>query len=242
MYNKVIAVGNKIEFKTILRPEAKQEGIKPETYVSQVLDIDDDGNVNVAMPIVKGRLIPLSKGEKFDAYFFTQKGMYYAKVVILERYKNGNIYSMDIEFKTEPQRYQRRQYFRLEKTVPIWYVEISDASYKKMMETKQLPEEIRNAGGYAEGATCDISGGGLRFTGPKKIESGKKLFAIFDISGDASNNKFKILANVIRSFEIEGRRGLFEHRVEFNNISNEYREQLIKFIFEEERKMRRTTK
>ena len=38
--------------------------------------------------------------------------------------------------------------------------------------------------------------------------------------------------------ELENRRGTFEHRVQYINIDNQQREEIIRYIFEEERKNR----
>jgi c-di-GMP-binding flagellar brake protein YcgR len=44
------------------------------------------------------------------------------------------------------------------------------------------------------------------------------------------------------SFSLPNDSTKYEHRVEFENISKEYREILIKYIFEEERMMRKSAK
>lgn len=39
--------------------------------------------------------------------------------------------------------------------------------------------------------------------------------------------------------ELENRRGMFEHRVQYYNLDVNTREEIIRFIFEEERKSRK---
>ncbi len=238
MVNKILAEGDKIEFREILSPEQISDGVKPTVYVSQIFDFGDRDNLKVAMPILKGRLVPLSKGKKYDTFFYTSKGLYQCRSVIVDRYKSGNIYTMEIEFTTGLQKYQRRQYYRLEKSLELQYIELTEHDYNKMIETKKFPENLTDITCYSSGITADISGGGMRFVGKKKIDSGKKMLVIFNIQGDGKTIMFRLPALVILSFELTNKTNHFEHRIEFENISNEYREILIKYIFEEERKMR----
>ncbi len=239
MINKLISEGAKIEFREILTPDEEDSGKKSNVYVSQIFDFCDNGDLKVAMPIFKGRLIPLAKNETYDTFFYTSKGLYHCRAVVVERYKSGNIYAMEIRLKTELQKFQRRQYYRLEKTLQLMYAELSEQDYDQILETRKFPESLKDMGVYEEGNTLDISGGGMRFVGRKKVDSGKKMLVIFDINGDNVQTKFRLPARVIMSFEIPTRANRFEHRIEFENISREYRDILIKYIFEEERKIRK---
>ena len=54
--------------------------------------------------------------------------------------------------------------------------------------------------------------------------------------------EYKLLGRVLYSEELASRPGSYEHRIQFVNIMNDERESIIKFIFEEERKIRRREK
>lgn len=240
---KVLSEGDRIEFKEILLKAEEHAGKKANTYVSQIFDFDEkDDSIRVAMPISKGKLIPLPKDEVFDTFFYTSKGLYKCRSRVIDRYKVNNIYTLKISLETELQKYQRRQYFRLEKTMSLIYSTISDEEYIKMLETRKIPDEMMLSERYTEGTSLDISGGGMRFVGKKLIPTKQKVFIIFDIFTSSGQVKFKLPATVVLSFEVPNQLNKFEHRVEFENISKEYREILIKFIFEEERKARKGIK
>lgn len=241
---KELSEGDKIEFKEILLLSEEQTGKRPSTYASQILDFDkdDDNVISVSMPVSKGHLVPLPKGSVFDTYFYTEKGLYRCKCRILDRIKTDNIYSINISMETELKKFQRRQYFRLEKTIPIIYTELSDKEFTALLETKKLSEDFLHAERYAEGTCLDISGGGMRFVGSKMIETGWKLILIFQIVVGGKEIKFRLPATVRMSFSLPNDSTKYEHRVEFENISKEYREILIKYIFEEERMMRKSAK
>lgn len=242
MANRLITEGNKIDFKDILSKEQLNGGLTPATYASQVFEIRNDNILRVSMPIEHGRIIPLSKGKKFDAFFYTAKGLYQCRVIIIDRFKINNIYMMDIELLTEPVKYQRRQYYRLELNIPVRYMQITETESNMMANEEELPERLGNLSEYHTGDTIDISGGGLRFTGDTLVEKGNRLAVVFDIDYEGNIERYLLAADVIMSFAIPQHHGMYEHRVEFKDISKENREMLIKYIFQEERKIRKNNR
>lgn len=242
MANRLITEGNKIDFKDILSKEQLNGGLTPATYASQVFEIRNDNILRVSMPIEHGRIIPLSKGKKFDAFFYTAKGLYQCRVIIIDRFKINNIYMMDIEILTEPVKYQRRQYYRLELNIPVRYMQITETESNVMANEEELPERLENLSEYHAGDTIDISGGGLRFTGDTLVEKGNRLAVVFDIDYEGNIERYLLAADVIMSFAIPQHHGMYEHRVEFKDISKENREILIKYIFQEERKIRKNNR
>lgn len=51
--------------------------------------------------------------------------------------------------------------------------------------------------------------------------------------------KYDVVGKVLAVKELENRRGMFEHRVQYYNLDVNTREEIIRFIFEEERKSRK---
>lgn len=242
MSMRLLVEGNKIDFRQILSKSQVSEGMKPQTYASQILDIYDDNMILVSMPMHHGRIVPFTKGEKYEAFFYTLKGLYNCKIEVVERYKSNNMYTMKIALEGSLSKYQRRQYYRLGKTIEIKYTELDSERYDIIINKRRFPESLSNIGLYTTGNTLDISGGGLRFTGTRHIKTGEKMLVIFEIYSGGEYFKFRLPATVIMSFELENHPGMYEHRICFDNISKVYREILIKYIFEEERKMRRNSR
>lgn len=238
MRNRLLAEGDKIEFRDIVSRADLDAGIKPRVYVSQIFEFTDKDTIRAAMPISKGKLVPLERGKRFDVFFYTSKGIYQCVCQIIDRNKSNNIYTVEIKLLTDLQKFQRRQYYRLEKTIPIYYVGLSEEDYLSILETRRFPEHMKDLDLFEQANTLDISGGGMRFVGRKKIEQGQKVLVMFDIDENGRAIRYRLPATVIISFNVPNRSGIFEHRVEYENITREYRELLIKYIFEEERKKR----
>jgi len=63
----VIRIGDKIDVRLVQQIENNDKsGETPEVYRSQVLDIKENGNFEIAMPTEKGRLILLPLGVRFE--------------------------------------------------------------------------------------------------------------------------------------------------------------------------------
>ena len=56
---------------------------------------------------------------------------------------------------------------------------------------------------------------------------------------DGERKKYDVVGKVLAVKELENRRGMFEHRVQYYNLDVNTREEIIRFIFEEERKSRK---
>lgn len=239
MGSNLLSEGDKIDFSEVLSAAQKNDGVKANVYVSQIFDCHDDSHMRVAMPIKQGRVVPLSKGKLYEACFYTSNGMYRANVVVLDRFKSGNIYSMEIRLETPLQKYQRRQYYRLETNIPVYYAGITDEEYGYIASERKLPERLLDAGVFSIGSTLDISGGGMRFSGTDRIKKGRRAMILFQINIDGRTLKYRLPSTVIISEEMVRNPGKYEHRVEFESMSEQYREMLIKYIFEEERRIRK---
>lgn len=238
----IVTEGMKVDLKEILGEREISEGKEPKTYASQILEIKNEKRMLLAMPMIQGRLIPLAKGERFDAYYYTNKGLYTAQINILERYKSGNIYSLDVAVITELKKFQRRQFFRLEKSIPVMYTEVTERERDDILEENKSLEDVIMNSLYSEGVSLDVSGGGMRLVGTLAVDKDKPLIVSFATPTAKGMKSFKLLARTIQSEKVNGRKDRIEHRIEFLNISPEDREELVRYIFDEQLKGRRNTK
>ena len=90
-----------------------------------------------------------------------------------------------------------------------------------------------------EAMIVDISGGGLRFVAEEQYPIDTVLFVEFSLEIEDEMMPFALAAKVIYASEIENREGEYEIRLQYVYINNTIREEIIKFIFEEERKSRK---
>ncbi len=84
----------------------------------------------------------------------------------------------------------------------------------------------------------DISGGGLRFMSNQRYEPESLIYCTYHLLVGGKNKEYEIVGKILSVKELENKKGTFEHRVQYVNLDVDDREEIIKYIFEEERKNR----
>jgi c-di-GMP-binding flagellar brake protein YcgR len=249
MLHEVLSIGDKIDI-TPLNPSGRPVA-GARALVSQLVDIVDTNVVNIAAPIMVGRTIPLPVGDNFRLCFYTEKGLYQCSCMVISNHRDNKTIITVVRITSNLEKLQRRQYYRLECIQDIEYrpVTIEEEILDKKVSTDDFdnPEELAEAKKqlalfdkeWITGSVTDISGGGARFSSEKQHEKGDKLIMKLDIVVGKELRKLELTSKVISSNRIPVRAGLFEHRVQFIEITQKEREVLIKYIFEQDRKRRK---
>ncbi len=249
MLHEVLSVGDKIDIKPLSRNGKPVHTAK--AFVSQLVDLIDGNVINIAAPIVYGRTIPLSVGGYYNLCFYTEKGLYQCNCMVISNHKDNNTIITVVRITTNLEKFQRRQYYRLECIHDIYYrpISLEEEILEKKMNTESFvtPEAMTEAQNilaefdreWISASITDLSGGGARFNSEALHKSGDKVRIKLDFIAGKKVKKLVLNAKIISSKRIPVRVGMYEHRVEFNDIMPNDREALIKYIFEQERRRRK---
>lgn len=243
MLSKIVKPGDRIEITKPVSEEKMKELIKENSIfakplISQVYDIIDETQLKIAMPIVAGRVTPLPLNARFDICFFTNGGLYKSGFSVIDRYKENGLYVLVIELIYELKKYQRRQYYRLECLMEINYVVTSEEMEAKLQDEDYLKELFENSEEKRHGIVMDISGGGVRFASKEKLEPNSIIVIKLDIHTMNNKEVYAVLGRIVNSTKMMNKDGMYDQRVEYFEIEGETRENIIRYIFEQERKMR----
>ena len=74
----------------------------------------------------------------------------------------------------------------------------------------------------------------------QRYEPGSMIYCSYDLLKGGERKKYEVVGKVLAVRELDNRPNTFEHRVQYVNINEAVREEIIQFIFEEERKNRKT--
>lgn len=231
MNTKILLPGTKVDLIKIDKKTKLAD--KTKTYFSQVLEYDNSEKIELSMPTVRGRVIPLEPGEEYYLCFYTERGMYQCKGQIITRLKKDKISVLEILFESDLEKIQRRQYYRLECFWELCYADTKSLELKEEIEDYDISQLE-----WKEGMVSDISGGGCRFHSNSQLT--RETIILMRL-GNPIMEKWKgkiVEARVISSKELLNKKDMYEHRIEFIGISNSDRERIIRIIFEEERKIR----
>lgn len=221
MTTKVLSIGQKIELTRYSGRAMKEISGERRTYVSQLLDLKENDRLVIAMPMEGGRMVLLDVGDRYNMYFYTPAGLYYCIAQVSGRFRSGQVFMLEMECVSEIEKFQRRQFFRLNCIVDMTY-QRADAEGEKN-----------------KGILIDISGGGVRFNAPEQYHAGEQLIIEFFLTISGKLEKFNTRVKVISSARVPNREKLYENRVEFTDIRENERESIVKYIFEEERRRRK---
>ena len=208
-------------------------------YKSQILDKIDDQHFQVSTPIEGYKVLLLPVGGRYEATIYSGNNIYVCQVRVTDRYKVRNQYVMNVELTSSPKKFQRRAYFRLEYTRDFEFQLPEEAEGAVSEEEREDLEETNVF--FDRGILLDLSGGGCRFVSREKIEPGERL--ILRIPLELKETKIlTVTGKTLSSKRLENNGRSFEQRVEFIDIENAQREEIIQFIFQQERKNRKKRK
>lgn len=252
MLREILALGDKIDIKPL-----DQSG-KPihnaRSFVSQLVDFIDTDVITIAAPIVYGKIIILNVGDNYNLCLYTKKGLYQCNCVVLKNQKENNTVVSVVRITTNLEKFQRRQYYRLECVHEIEYRLVT--AEEELIERKISLDNFSNAeerneyrkrlalieNGWIQGAITDLSGGGARFNSEQELSKGDKIKLKLDLLLGNNLKKMVLYGTIVSSQRMVNKYGVYEHRLEFKDILQKDREDLIKYIFEQDRKRRKNDK
>ena len=208
-----LSIGSKID---IIKSNDKSV-----TYPSQILDILESNEMIISGPIKQSNLVLLHKNEKiYISYNVENKGKYLFTAKILAR-NLSSIYTLTIERISEIKKIQLRDHYRLLTRLKV--------------EKEHLITQGDNVEKFYEHCeTKDISGGGMKLNCNYKHKEGEEIVCSFNVNGES----IKVKARVIRVEELNSFNYKYSIGIKFLEIESEMRDEIIKYIFEQQRILR----
>ena len=205
--------------------------VNKQEYTSKILRIGGDEELVIYVPVNNGHKLQMIDDKEYCIVFYLKEGLYKAKVILSDVYTEEGIEVYELELVSEIERYQRREYYRIDYYCDIEYriLEIADDDGKM----------TRYQGEWTKAKLSNISGGGMKFTSEEGIDTAKRVFLKFALGEGLSRNLYNCLANVVCISKKDIGKKVCEYRVSFSDIEESARENIVKFVFEEERKNRR---
>lgn len=231
--SKYITPGNRIEMQEMKRVKLTEENPKRKVYESQLVDIISDDRIEISIPMDKTKLILLPVDAEYDLFFYTPNGLYQCYARVLDRYKNNQVFTLLLGLTSNLRKYQRREYYRFSCALemnsrPLQEEEIQAIEKDSDILVPGLPLQ--------KSVIVDISGGGLRFVANYAYEVDSLILCKYNLWIEGESKEYSLFGRVLSSKEIENRPGVYEHRVQYVYMDNDNREEIIKYIFNEERK------
>lgn len=199
-------------------------------YQSRIEDFDN-GMISIAYPIQSGVLVPIRIGTDVTLVLTDEMAAYEFKTVVAQR-ETDPIPVLKIPVPSEVKRIQRREYVRLDITLPT-VIDISDN------ESEGSFREIRTE-------TLEISGGGCRlglsmhdyellqmYLGKQEKKRCRLVLDVYNDHGITVS--VHCLGKLHRKGELDRRIWI---AVEFRKIDEKTREEIIRFVYRKQLEQR----
>lgn len=237
MLSKLVTPGDKIEMQSVDRGADEQQEKIQKMYYSSVNDILSEDTMEILMPMEQTKLILLPVYSEYNLVIYGAGGMLQCFARIIDRYKSSNMYILVVELTSNLRKYQRREYYRFSCVLEMCARNLEEEEIQQL--ESQTPYALQPGLPLKRSLIVDISGGGLRFISSQRYEPDSLLYCSYNLLTEGTQKKYEVIGKVLAVKELGNKPGNYEHRVQYYNLDMETREEIIKFIFEEERKERK---
>lgn len=235
LLSKFISPGARIEMEAVERV-LQDNGANKKVYETKVVDVIGEDRLEVFMPIEQTKLVLLPVNAEYHIHFITLKGLFQCDAKVTNRYKNGSLYLLELKLTSPLQKYQRREFYRFTCMLDMEIRELSEDEKRGIERDGQFLGEDELPGEKA--VILDMSGGGLRFTSMMPFEPKTTVVCNFILRRESGNKRICVAGELLSCKRQENNPGQYELRVRFTYITPREREEIIRYIFEEERKRR----
>lgn len=242
MVTDLLQIGNKIDICALDKSEIRRtENGKVPILTSHLEEVEDNGELVIQMPVYKGKIILLSLGARYEMMFYTRKGLYRGICQVTDRYKESNMFMVKVVLKSGLNKFQRREYFRLECILGMQSYELQREEALKLdgarLEARVKDPEVLMT--EAKAVIVDISGGGIRFITEKRHEEGDCLAVRTWLRNENIDQPLLVVVSIVSCRQAAPNMERYETRAEFLHLNARLRETIIKYIFDEDRKIRK---
>ena len=230
-----VSIGDRIDIKVNFRNMGEV------VYTTKVLDILDKRNniLSIYRPARGDKPLDMLQGREYEVVVYTDQAMIVFKGYFEGFVKDGKNYFVALRLSNEGFRVQRRDFFRFSCNIPLIFsvIENEDEEVKNDDIYNALIQAITHEriAKTFDGMMKDIGGGGLRFLSDADLDLDKSLRCEFTL-GDKT---MMIKASPLEKQFISKTSYKFQYRVIFKDIPISLQEEIIKYIFEEQKKQRR---
>ncbi|OPJ63261.1 flagellar brake protein [Clostridium oryzae] len=211
----------KIELKLNARIEIQ---VEEEMYKSNIQNITKD-KMLVSLPVKDGVYITPSRGDILEVFYYDDQYRYKFSSKVIGRVSENKIPMLSIEYPSDVERVQRREFVRIN----VMY----DIQYTKLEARHDRPGSYVELEQIYEGTILDLSGGGFRLSSKTVLSLKDLIIAKLNFS----DNQIKVMGEVVRVDHVDNK---YIYGVNLINVEESTRDKIIHHIFEIMRKQKRT--
>jgi len=183
-------------------------------------------------PFHEGVLYPIHIGWSLDVFFNHNDNLYMFNSRVVDRLVKDDIAYLKIEKITDITRIQRRDYFRLEYSLPIEYRKIEYEDVLKYKKSRRYGNQS-----FHGGVTKNISGGGICVLLNEEFEVNQFLECRLSLEND---KEIIFVGRILRCNKMDNYTEYFRYEagMVYEIIDDTDKEEIIRFIYKKQRELR----
>jgi len=195
-------------------------GNKAKSSYSLVQDVTDGRSLLITLPMDGGNPVLLEPDQIVKIIFFREDGEFYFSAKVVDRVKSELMLLIKILQISSIERLQRRNFFRLKTVLPTHFRYVSNNKAE---------------GRFFKGHAMDISGGGIRLYTERYIPPTAQIECRIKM-----DDKHEIVLNgkVLRVRKVQDAELQYDIGISFVDIPEKIRDEIISFIFDQQRNIR----
>ena len=207
--------GDYVELKLLSGRKGKESTETSVISESIITRTDAENLIRIAMPTQRGQASPLEEGEVYELRFIASSGSFECRATVVDDMDAGIGNGFELKLISELTKDCKRMFYRLDKVIPIMYTIAEDENTGQML-----------------GGTCfNLSAGGVRFSSGTDIERGRTIRMNLMLGGEKED--LIVSGRVIYTDNVGLEDAVYEHRVEFTDISADTKERIVRYCFDE---------
>ena len=228
MLSRYILPGDRIELTAITRKKMNEdENAEKKIYVTKVGDVVSEDRLEVVMPMEKTKLILLPVDGEYEICFYSKSGTFLCNARVVDRYKSDGIYFLLFELTSNLRKNQRREFYRYHCVLNMSSRELKE---EEICTMDQKDFKLERGLPLQQSVIVDISGGGIRFVSNYQYEQGTMIYLTYTLFFGGIEKSYELTGKILKVKELENKKGLYEHRVQYVRINNKEREEIIRNI------------
>lgn len=212
-FGKYLQVGEKIQL------QYRDANNNIHEYTSQVVEYYSNDMLDILIPLYKNQIVYLRNEAKLKVIIPKGEAVFEFYAQIVEKLF-GKIPLLRLRVISEVDKIQRRNFFRLKL--------IKEIEGRRVINLKE-----RKFGDRFKGNMLDLSGGGLLFNMMTELEEKDMI----ELSMILSDKKMTLFGIIVRKSLTTNAKAPFLYGLKFDRLSEFERNEIMKFIFQEQRKL-----
>lgn len=193
-----------------------------EFYTSAIQEVKDNGIITTYAPMGAKALLAIRPNDMVYISYVRADAQYQFDACVKRRHRQNGVNFLEFLPMSEHRRIQRRQYYRLLVTLDAYIQPL------RLVDTEVEDDWIKVQ-------TVDISGEGMQLKSFEPIPDHSILECMISLD---DNKIIRMQGEVLEVFEVVEDASPYRLRIFFNEIAEDKRQDIIKFIFNQQQRSR----